>query len=282
MFGNDMNILNKISSVRQWRLENPGRLGLVPTMGFLHEGHLSLVRRMQEITERVAVSLFVNPTQFNHPDDLSRYPRNEERDLEMLRTEGVSLVFMPSVEEMYGVTPKSWVNVDDLGDKLEGASRPGHFRGVCTVVAKLFGILTPTVAIFGEKDFQQLRVIETMVQGLSLPVLIERGQLVRESDGLAMSSRNVRLSEAGRTSAVVLSRALKACRLQVAAGVRDSATLIGVASDTIGRESRVELEYFTIVDEETLEPVAKVTPTSRALLAAWVDGVRLIDTDRLE
>jgi pantoate--beta-alanine ligase len=189
---------------------------------------------------------------------------------------------MPSVEEMYGVTPKSWVNVDDLGDKLEGASRPGHFRGVCTVVAKLFGILTPTVAIFGEKDFQQLRVIETMVQGLSLPVLIERGQLVRESDGLAMSSRNVRLSEAGRTSAVVLSRALKACRLQVAAGVRDSATLIGVASDTIGRESRVELEYFTIVDEETLEPVAKVTPTSRALLAAWVDGVRLIDTDRLE
>ena len=253
------------------------RIGLVPTMGYLHAGHLSLVDRAREAAEWVAMSIFVNPLQFGPSEDLARYPRDLERDLELARQRGVELVFAPEAEEMYpGGEPQVTVSPGPLADRLEGEVRPGHFRGVLTVVAKLFGIVRPDVAVFGQKDFQQAALIRRMALDLDLPVQVEVAPTVREPDGLAMSSRNVYLSAEERERALALSRGLDRCRVRFAAGERDAAVLraeLWSALEVPG----VEAEYAVVVDPLTLEPVRTARADSVALVAARVGRTRLID-----
>lgn len=252
-------------------------IALVPTMGYLHDGHLSLIDRARETADWVGVSIFVNPLQFGPSEDLERYPRDLERDLELARSRGCDLVFAPSAAEMYPAG-EPWVAVvpERAADRLCGASRPGHFRGVLTVVAKLFGIFTPDVAVFGQKDFQQLVLIRRMVADLDLPVRVEVAPTVREPDGVAMSSRNVYLSGQERERARALSRALAEARAAFAAGERDGAVLrsrLRGPLDTPG----VEVEYAEVVDPATLEPVPEAFPGVVCTVAARVGGTRLID-----
>ena len=252
------------------------RTALVPTMGYLHEGHLSLLRRAREAADRVAMSIFVNPLQFGPTEDLARYPRDLERDLELARGAGADLVFTPSVAEMYpGGEP--WVAVvpERGADLLDGASRPGHFRGVLTVVAKLFGIFTPDVAVFGQKDYQQLTLIRRMVADLDLGVRVLAGPIVREPDGLAMSSRNTYLTPDQRRDSLALRAALERAEAAFAAGGRDAAAYRALLREADG--PGVELEYAEVVDPETLAPVADVRPGTVAVLAGRVGNTRLID-----
>jgi pantoate--beta-alanine ligase len=259
------------------------RIALVPTMGALHEGHLSLVRAARERAEYVVVSVFVNPTQFGPGEDFAAYPRDLEGDLELLGAEGVSLVFAPTTGVMYG--PEATVTVDPgpLGDVLEGAIRPTHFRGVCTVVAKLFGIVEPDLAFFGEKDFQQLAIVRTMVRDLDLPVRVVGCPTVREPDGLAMSSRNVYLSSQERAAAAVLYRALRAAETRMLAGERDARTLVEVMRAEIATEPLVVPDYAEVADAVTLAPLDALDGSpARALLAARLGSTRLIDNLALE
>ena len=253
------------------------RLGFVPTMGALHEGHLSLVRGARAASDVVAASIFVNPTQFGPNEDLAKYPRSFERDCELLEREGVEFVFAPSVEEMYPAGAVTWVTVEELSGKLDGRSRPGHFRGVTTVVSKLFHIVEPDKAYFGQKDAAQVAIIRRMVRDLNLAVEIVVCPIVREPDGLAMSSRNAYLSPEERKRALVLHHSLMRVQQRVAAGERDAMHLVAAGREEFARESSVRLDYFEIVDPATLDPVKDVSSEALVAVAAYVGTTRLID-----
>ncbi len=262
---------------------NRKRLGLVPTMGALHEGHLSLVRAARAQCDAVAVSIFVNPTQFGPTEDLSKYPRSFDRDCRVLEKESVEILFAPTVEEIYPNSnfssndPGTWVVVEGLSEKLDGRSRPGHFRGVTTIVSKLFHIIEPEVAFFGQKDAAQVAVIRRMVRDLNFPVEIVACPIVREPDGLAMSSRNAYLSREERSRALVLQRLLQEARRRFQGGERAAAKLISAGKEVIAREPQVTLDYFEIVDPTTLDPVEQISQETLVAVAAYVGSTRLID-----
>jgi pantoate--beta-alanine ligase len=251
-------------------------LGLVPTMGALHEGHLSLVRVAKAQCDLVAASIFVNPLQFGLNEDLAKYPRTFDRDRELLEREGVDFIFAPGVEEMYPAGAVTYVTVESLSDKLCGRSRPGHFRGVTTVVSKLFNIVEPDRAFFGQKDAAQTTIIRRMVCDLNIPVQIVVCPIVREPDGLAMSSRNAYLDAQQRRSARVLYRSLIAVRERFDQGERKVRTLIEAGSQVFAQEP-VRLDYFEIVDPETLDPVEDLSRPALVAVAAFVGKARLID-----
>jgi len=253
------------------------RLGFVPTMGALHAGHLSLVQAARSQNAAVAASVFVNPTQFGPNEDLSKYPRDLDRDRGLLEKEKVDLLFAPAAEEMYPPGAVTWVNVEGLSERLEGKSRPGHFRGVTTIVSKLFNIVEPDRAYFGQKDAQQAVIIRNMVRDLDLGVEIVVCSTVRESDGLALSSRNVYLNPEERKQALVLYRAL--CRVQARTdqGERSAAKLREAALQVFAEEKQVQLDYFEIVDKESLGPVSDVSRGALVVVAARVGKTRLID-----
>jgi pantoate--beta-alanine ligase len=253
------------------------RLGFVPTMGALHEGHLSLVRAARASADLVAASIFVNPTQFGPNEDLAKYPRSFERDCQMLKREGVDLLFAPSVEEMYPTGAVTWVTVDELSGKLDGRSRPGHFRGVTTVVAKLFHIVEPDRAFFGQKDAAQVAIIRRMVRDLNLPVEIVVCPIVRETDGLALSSRNAYLDAGQRKQALVLHCSLMRVQHIAEAGERQAAALIAAGRQVLGEEPSIRLDYFEIVNPDTLDPLNEVSPGALIAVAAYVGTTRLID-----
>jgi len=256
---------------------NGTRLGLVPTMGALHEGHLSLVRAAKAQCDTVTVSLFVNPTQFGPTEDLAKYPRPFERDRELLEKEGVAILFAPSVDEMYPKGEITGVVVEGLSDKLDGRSRPGHFRGVTTVVSKLFHIVEPDVAFFGQKDAAQSAIIRRLVRDLNFPVGIVICPIVRDPDGLAMSSRNAYLNPKERQRALVLHRSLDLAEEKFRAGQENVAQLIAAARDVFAREPQVRLDYFEIVDPDTLDPVEHIQQPALVAVAAYVGSTRLID-----
>ena len=256
---------------------NDQSLGFVPTMGALHAGHLALVRAARAQCKTAAVSIFVNPTQFGPNEDFAKYPRTLERDQQLLEAEGVTLLFVPSVDEMYPPGASTFVDVDGVADRLCGRSRPGHFRGVATVVAKLFHAVEPDVAYFGQKDAAQVAIIRKMVRDLSFDIEIVVVPTVREADGLALSSRNAYLSPAERRQALVLYRAL--CRVQTLAdqGERSARDLIEAGKDVLREERTVRLDYLEIVNPETLEPVSDVPQGALVAVAAFVGTTRLID-----
>lgn len=273
-----MQVIETVGEMRPAREAMRGPVGLVPTMGFLHEGHLSIVRRARGENDHVVVSIFVNPTQFGPEEDFDRYPRNVDRDLELLRDEEVDVVFAPSTMEIYPPEFDDWVELHGpLVDRLEGASRPGFFRGVCTVVARLFEFVQPHRAYFGQKDAQQLRVIRQMVRELGLGVEIIPMPIVREPDGLAMSSRNAYLSPGERRHALALSRSLGEARRLVDAGVTDAAELRLRVQQIIEAEPGIGIDYVSVSDEETLEELQTIDRPALMLLAARVGRARLID-----
>jgi len=253
------------------------RIGLVPTMGYLHAGHLSLVRLARERSDAVILSLFVNPAQFGPREDLAQYPRDLARDTALCRAAGVDLLFAPTAAAMYAPDASVCVTEERLAAGLCGASRPGHFRGVCTVVAKLFNLCLPHVAVFGEKDAQQLRVIRRMARDLNFPVEIVAGPTVREPDGLALSSRNSYLTAGERRQAPVLRRALDEAERLVRAGTRDAAALAEAMRRIIATAPAARIDYISIVDDETLEPVVTLTRPALAALAVYLGTTRLID-----
>ncbi|HWC19898.1 MAG TPA: pantoate--beta-alanine ligase [Terriglobales bacterium] len=253
------------------------RVGLVPTMGALHAGHISLVRAAKSCSDFVAVSLFVNPTQFGPNEDFRKYPRALEADQQKLEAENVDLLFAPAIAEMYPPGAATFVTVEGISDRLDGRSRPGHFRGVTTVVAKLFHIFEPDVAVFGQKDAAQVAIIKRMVRDLMFPVEIVVAPIVREPDGLALSSRNTYLSPTERKQATVLSRALREMAARYKAGETTSVKLIEYAQKVFASEAAVHLDYIEIVDSETLEPVSVAQTGTLAAVAALVGTTRLID-----
>jgi pantoate--beta-alanine ligase len=259
--------------------ERHKRIGLVATMGSLHEGHLSLMSRAREMSDTVVVSVFVNPAQFGPGEDLDRYPRNLAADAELAFTRGVDLIFAPSVEDMYPEGFSTHVAVDDVSTRLEGASRPGHFQGVATVVCKLLNIVQPTFAFFGRKDAQQVIVVKRMVRDLAIDVEIVVCPTVREEDGLALSSRNAYLSSGERKAAPVLRRALERCRSLYNAGERDSARLIAAMRSVIEPELLARIDYIAITDTEGLNDTASI-PSDRPTLVSltvFIGTTRLID-----
>jgi pantoate--beta-alanine ligase len=257
------------------------RLGFVPTMGALHEGHLSLVRAAKSSCDEVVVSIFVNPTQFGPNEDLSKYPRTFERDCELLAKENVDLLFAPSANEMYPNGTVTWVTVEELSSKLDGRSRPGHFRGVTTVVSKLLHIIEPDFAFFGQKDAAQLAIIRRMACDLNFPVDIVGCPIVREPDGLAMSSRNLYLSPGQRKQALVLYRSLMRVNELSEEGERNAAKLIAVGRDEFAAELSVRLDYLEVVNPDNLDPVEDVSKGALVAVAAYVGATRLIDNIRL-
>jgi pantoate--beta-alanine ligase len=266
---------------RQIRAERK-RLGLVPTMGALHAGHLSLVRAAKARCAAVVVSIFVNPTQFGPKEDFAKYPRPFESDCAVLEKEGADMIFAPTADEMYAKGEITWVTVEGPSEKLDGRSRPGHFRGVTTVVAKLFHGIEPEVAFFGQKDAAQLAVIRRMVRDLNFPVEIVSCPIVREPDGLAMSSRNAYLSPKERCSALVLNRSLQEVEKAFRGGERDARALVQSGRAVLAQEPEVRLDYFEIVDPETLDPLAAASGKSLVAVAAYVGSTRLIDNVVLE
>jgi pantoate--beta-alanine ligase len=276
----NLKVFTKIGEMRaaaRAAREGGKRLGFVPTMGALHEGHLSLVRAARAACDVVAASIFVNPTQFGANEDLEKYPRSFDRDHELLEREGVALLFAPSVEEMYPAGAVTWVVVEELSGKLDGRSRPGHFRGVTTVVAKLFHIVEPDVAFFGQKDAAQVAIIRRMVRDLRLPVGVSVCPIVREPDGLAMSSRNAYLDREQRQQVLVLYRSLMRIQGLAEKGEMNSSRLVEAGRAEISREPGVRLDYFEIVNPETLDPVEEISGGGLVAVAAWVGATRLID-----
>jgi pantoate--beta-alanine ligase len=257
-------------------------VGFVPTMGALHEGHFSLVREARGQCSPVVASIFVNPTQFGPSEDLAKYPRPFEKDVTALENLGVDYLFAPSVEEMYPKGFSTYISVEQLGDRLEGRSRPGHFRGVATVVLKLFDAVQPTFAFFGRKDAQQLAVIRRMVRDLGLDAQIVACPIVREPDGLALSSRNVYLNPQARAAAATLSHSLELLRIQIEKGERDIVRLLADWRAVLAANREVVLDYAEIVDAETFEPVMNLRGICYAVLAAKVGGTRLIDNALIE
>lgn len=275
-----MQVLKDIDDCRRAVLEarkTGGVVGLVPTMGALHEGHLSLVRAAESRCDFTAVTIFVNPTQFGEGEDFDAYPRRLEADLAVCRSAGVDLVFTPTAAAMYPPGVSTRVHVSGLTEGLCGADRPGHFDGVATVVAKLFNILPAQLAFFGEKDYQQLLVIRRMARDLNIPTEIVGCPIVREADGLAMSSRNARLSPAERRQAVSLSRSLFAARDRIASGSRDVGAVISEICIEILRAGRTDIQYVDIVDATTLESLEVIDRPARICLAVRIGGCRLID-----
>ncbi len=272
-----MKVVVTLEELRAARRTLPDPLGLVPTMGFLHEGHLSLVRRARNECVSVAASIFVNPTQFGPDEDLDAYPRNLDRDLSLLEAEGVDLVWTPTDEMMYPQGFQTWVTVDELAGVLEGAQRPGHFRGVTTVVAKLFNAFQPQRAYFGQKDAQQAAVIKRMARDLDFLLEVVVCPTVREPDGVAMSSRNSYFDETQRKAAGMLYQALSRAAEAFAAGERDAETLRRLMSETLATEKLARPEYVSVADPDTLEELSG--PIERALLsmAVFIGKIRLID-----
>jgi pantoate--beta-alanine ligase len=277
-----MEVLYTIAQVREVRGTLSGSLGFVPTMGYLHDGHLELVRQARVDNSHVAVSIFVNPTQFESGEDLASYPRNAELDLELLENDGTDLVFMPEPAEVYPHGFGTWVDVEKVTEPLEGAHRPGHFRGVATVVAKLFNIVEPTRAYFGQKDAQQLAVIKKMVRDLDMDIEIVPVPTVREHDGLAMSSRNVHLSAVERESALVLYSALFSARTLWEEGERSADALRKQMTSLIEKEPRASLDYVSVADPDTLEELTEVSRPALVSLAVKIGRTRLIDNITLE
>ncbi|MGO9010894.1 MAG: pantoate--beta-alanine ligase [Bryobacteraceae bacterium] len=252
-------------------------VGLVPTMGFLHEGHLSLMRRSRAESGLVVVSLFVNPTQFGPGEDLTAYPRDFARDCTLAAAEGVDVMFAPEAAQMYARDHATFVDVERLTANLCGASRPGHFRGVATVVAKLFNICQPQRAYFGLKDYQQLRVVETMIRDLNLPVELVRCPIVREPDGVAMSSRNSYLSPEERRAATILRRSLLASGKRIEQGVRDGVAIARQLRETIETEPLASVDYAEVVDTESLAPLGQIHRLALLAVAVRIGRARLID-----
>ncbi|MDR3749821.1 MAG: pantoate--beta-alanine ligase [Acidobacteriota bacterium] len=252
-------------------------LGFVPTMGALHEGHLSLVRAAKSRCDVVAASIFVNPLQFGPTEDLAKYPRTLEHDTKLLDELGVDLLFAPSADEMYPKGAKTYVEVTGLSDKLDGAARPGHFRGVATVVAKLLEIVRPDCAFFGQKDAAQVAVLRKMVSDLDLDVEMVVCPIVRETDGLAMSSRNAYLNTEQRQQALVLYRSLMRVQSVADQGEGDAARLIEIGKQVIAEEPSARLDYFAVVDPDTLDPVADISRGALVAVAAYLGSTRLID-----
>jgi pantoate--beta-alanine ligase len=253
------------------------RLGFVATMGALHEGHLSLVRTAKAMCDVVVASIFVNPTQFGPTEDLAKYPRTFDRDRQWLENEGVELLFAPSVEEMYPAGAVTWVTVDGLSDKLDGRSRPGHFRGVTTVVAKLFHVIEPDAGFFGQKDAAQLAIIRQMVRDLNFAVEIVACPIVREPDGLAMSSRNAYLDPQQRKQALILHRSLMRVKKMWEGGEGSPEKLLAAGGEELAGEKSVRLDYLEVVDPDRLEPVRIVARGALVAVAAFVGATRLID-----
>ncbi len=273
-----MDVLNTIGEFRGARAGFGGTLGLVPTMGFLHEGHLALVRRARAENDAVAVSIFVNPTQFGPTEDLASYPRDLDRDLRLLDKEGVDLVFNPSPEDVYPAGFDSHIETGSVSAPLEGARRPGHFRGVATVVAKLFNVVQPDRAYFGQKDGQQVRVIERMARDLDFPIEIVVVPTVRESDGLAMSSRNTYLNPGERQAALCLHKGLTSAQERWRAGERDAETLRRQVAQAIEAEPLAQVDYISVADSATLAEVdGPATGPVLLSTAVRVGKARLID-----
>ena len=275
-----MEVIRKISQARErvWNERIKGkRVGFVPTMGFLHEGHLSLVRKCREETDFCVVSIFVNPTQFGPGEDYRDYPRDEERDLSLLEKEGVDLVFIPTVEEMYPEGYQTYVEVVELSRPLCGRFRKGHFRGVATVVTKLFNAVTPHVAYFGKKDYQQYLIIKRMVLDLNMPVEIKALPIVREKDGLAMSSRNTYLNQEERAQAVALYRSLLRAKEAYERGERSAEKIRKAVEEELKRYPLVKPQYVEVVDGETLQPAQEIKGKTLVAIAAFVGKARLID-----
>jgi pantoate--beta-alanine ligase len=277
-----MQVVKAISEIRELRQQRGVSVGFVPTMGYLHEGHLTLVKRARAENSTVFVSIYVNPTQFGPREDFGAYPRDLNRDLELLRGEGVDVVFVPSDEEMYPPEFSSWVDVEKVTEHLEGASRPRHFRGVSTVVAKLFNIVQPSRAYFGQKDAQQAAVIKRMVADLNMGLEIVVVPTVRESDGLAMSSRNVYLSPEERQAATVLFKALTLARQLWQGGGKDAEDIRRQMTSLIQKEPLAQIDYVSIADANTLEELEAIDCPALASLAVRIGKTRLIDNALLE
>ena len=276
-----MKILDTIAAFKTERGKIGGSVGFVPTMGYLHDGHLELVRRARAENITVIASIFVNPSQFGPQEDFTSYPRDTERDLAMLEEENVRLVFMPAIEEMYPQGFSTWVDVEEITERLEGESRPGHFRGVATVVAKLFNIVQPDSAYFGQKDAQQLAVICRMVSDLGLNLDIVAVPTVREPDGLAMSSRNIFLTAEERKAALVLWKALCLARGHWEKGQRDVTSLRQEMASLIEHEPFANIDYISIADPETLQEIDVIDSPALVSLAVRIGGTRLIDNTML-
>jgi pantoate--beta-alanine ligase len=276
-----MEVLHTVAELRQWSREerNDGgnTIGLVPTMGALHAGHASLIRAAKASVGFVAVSIFVNPAQFGPNEDYARYPRTFEADCALAKAEGADVVFAPSVEELYPSGAATFVEVEGLGNRLDGASRPGHFRGVATVVAKLLIATEADRAFFGQKDAAQVAVLRRMVADLRLPAEIVVCPIVREPDGLALSSRNLYLSPAERTQALALNRAIRQAEALAASGERRSSALIESASQVFAAVPEIRIGYIAVVDWATLDPVEIAVPGTLFAVAAYVGPTRLID-----
>jgi pantoate--beta-alanine ligase len=268
------------SLARQWRAQGL-KIALVPTMGYLHRGHLSLMEYARGVADRLVVSLFINPTQFGPSEDYQQYPRDLERDAGLVRAVGADVLYHPGVEEMYPVGYQTYVTVEGITRGLCGASRPGHFRGVATVVLKLFHQVRPHTAIFGEKDYQQLVVIRRMAADLNLAVAVVGRPIVREPDGLAMSSRNTYLNQEERQAALCLYRAILAARELAAAGENSQEKLLGAVRQIITETPHTRIDYVALVDPETLEEVETLRGEARLALAVWVGKTRLIDNTLL-
>lgn len=278
-----MRVLETIADFRAARRLLSGSLGFVPTMGYLHQGHLELVRHARAACEHVAASIFINPTQFGPNEDLARYPRDLPRDLDLLRAAGVDLVFTPTPAEMYPPGYSTYVEVENVTTTLEGARRPGHFRGVATVVCKLFNIVQAQQAFFGQKDAQQTVVIRRMVRDLAIPTEIVIVPTVREADGLALSSRNVYLDPAQRAAAPVLYRALQAAQTLYTRGERNAAVLRAAVHELLAAEPLAQIDYISVADRQTLHEIdGRIERGALVSLAARFGTTRLIDNVMLD
>lgn len=272
-----MKVVSTINEIHAARRALSGTVGLVPTMGYLHDGHLSLIRRAGEECEHVVVSIFVNPTQFGPKEDLSKYPRDLDRDLSLIEPLGTDLVWMPTAEIMYPQGYQTWVEVEEVTRPLEGAQRPGHFKGVTTVVAKLFNGVQPHRAYFGQKDAQQAAVIRQMTRDLNFPIEIVVCPIVREPDGLAMSSRNVYLEPEQRKAATVLYRSLSAAKELYEAGERNAEKIRGRMKEVLAGESLANVQYVSCADYDTLAELEEIKGKTLLSMAVFIGKTRLID-----
>jgi pantoate--beta-alanine ligase len=275
-----MQILSTVSELRHWSRQqraNNKIIGLVPTLGALHAGHASLIRAARKECDAVAVSIFVNPAQFGPNEDFARYPRTFDADCKLAEAEGADIIFAPSVEEIYPPGATTFVEVAELSDRLDGASRPGHFRGVATVVSKLFIAAEPDRAYFGQKDAAQVAILRRMTQDLRLGVEIVVCPIIRDPDGLALSSRNIYLSPEERQQALALSRAIRRVEALFTNGVRDTAALRSATQDLLQNQDKIRIDYIELVDWFTLLPIDFAVPGSLFALAAFVGTTRLID-----
>lgn len=275
-----MKIINNIKEIRKqvkdWK--NDGlSIALVPTMGYLHEGHESLIKKASEDNDKVIVSIFVNPMQFGINEDLSTYPRNIDRDSDICEKNGASLIFNPSVEEMYTDGFSTFVDLNNLTSGLCGKSRPTHFRGVCTVVSKLFNIVNPDKAYFGQKDAQQLSIIKQMVTDLNFDIEIVSCPIVREADGLAKSSRNTYLSKEERQASTIINKSLKKAKTLIKSGERDSKNVIDFIKNEINKEPLAKIDYVSIVDNNTIKNIKTIKDGSLIAVAVFIGNTRLID-----